>query len=443
MNKVFIRLYAFFCSLVIIVTLGFFCVRLFTSSQQNLVEAEKNFKYIARYIAAQSESMAMTEHTFLQEIKSLCELSGNIEKAILANEQHTIVFSWNAYSENDIQVDTKSSFIFKPYSMSISVKNPSSHDTRLYTFSAVLRTLSDALIARYVRDALLVFSLLFICTLIFLIAHYLLSSSSEEHAHDIAKLKVKAIETPSGEPKVESYPIYRKDTETKEYTIDDLPEIPSDFQARTVSGHGYATSDTESTILNNTDAFKSNIDANQVPDFSSETFEDDTEKNVPKQTSAREEYGFSNNQRLEEKLSYELSRATSSEQDISLLIVQMRTDDEEGLNSLTQILREYFTIRDLTFTYKKNSFAIILPDADLEICMHHAETIYNKIVQVLSREDFGIGMSTRSARLVSAVRLIEEADSAVEKAFERFDSPIVAFRPDPQAYREFIKEEYT
>ena len=52
-----------------------------------------------------------------------------------------------------------------------------------------------------------------------------------------------------------------------------------------------------------------------------------------------------------------------------------------------------------------------------------------------------IGISSRSLRLISAERLKTEAEQAVEHAATDNESPIVAFRVNPEKYRKFITEE--
>jgi len=50
-------------------------------------------------------------------------------------------------------------------------------------------------------------------------------------------------------------------------------------------------------------------------------------------------------------------------------------------------------------------------------------------------------MSSRSGRLLNAERLILEADEALKKARTEEKSPIIAFKSDPEKYREFISKQ--
>jgi len=50
-----------------------------------------------------------------------------------------------------------------------------------------------------------------------------------------------------------------------------------------------------------------------------------------------------------------------------------------------------------------------------------------------------IGMSSRNGRLISEKRLMKEAGSALKKADA--DKSIIAFRSDPEKFREFISKD--
>ena len=52
-----------------------------------------------------------------------------------------------------------------------------------------------------------------------------------------------------------------------------------------------------------------------------------------------------------------------------------------------------------------------------------------------------MGVSTRSMRLISGIRLVKEAMEAVNKALEELELPIVAFKVNPERYRQFLNDE--
>ena len=123
-----------------------------------------------------------------------------------------------------------------------------------------------------------------------------------------------------------------------------------------------------------------------------------------------------------------------------MLLFRLIDVNQVCLNEIAEILLAQFKVKEMIFQLSDIGFAVIMHDANLEKSMHIAEAVYSDIVQIIAKEQLGIGITTRSSRLVSARRLYEEASSAVEKACENVASPIVAFRPDPKAYKDYLRD---
>lgn len=150
---------------------------------------------------------------------------------------------------------------------------------------------------------------------------------------------------------------------------------------------------------------------------------------------------------LPERLGAELSRAASFEQDLVLLELS-----HEGIprrspayRVITRILLEFFNFRDLAFEQGPSGLAVILPNIDSEHALRMAEEFLKKVTSVLREEGVSedyrkiyIGLSSRSGRLVEAERVIHEARAALARAREEGDSRIVAFKADPNKYRDYI-----
>ena len=98
----------------------------------------------------------------------------------------------------------------------------------------------------------------------------------------------------------------------------------------------------------------------------------------------------------------------------------------------------------MIFEFDNNGFAAILQDTNLDEAMKKAEEIYKGTKNILTEYDISksisIGITTRTSRLISAGRMIEEAHAAVNRAIKNNDDPIVAFRVNPEKYREFISD---
>jgi len=153
-----------------------------------------------------------------------------------------------------------------------------------------------------------------------------------------------------------------------------------------------------------------------------------------------------------DRLSAELHRCSSFEQDLVFLTMEL-TSREKVSDSLYSMFTDeavnLFSLRDLIFGKGDNGIAIIMPNADLNDGISRSERFHSRIISKL-RElggsqgiapgiELNIGLSSRSGRLIEADRLILEAQSALEKAIADPVTYIVAFKSDPEKYRDFIK----
>jgi len=151
-------------------------------------------------------------------------------------------------------------------------------------------------------------------------------------------------------------------------------------------------------------------------------------------------------QYLKERLDAELVRAASSEQDLALLIMRVSGMVRTDLVSrkIAQILLETFKFRDMIFEYGCDGFAGIMQNVNLDQAMKIADGLYADIDSLLMEMGFEgeitVGITTRTARLIPAGRMIEEAVSAARKAVEEPNLPIVAFRANPEKYRSYVAE---
>ena len=169
-----------------------------------------------------------------------------------------------------------------------------------------------------------------------------------------------------------------------------------------------------------------------------------------KQGSPRELYSPKSNICLEssthDRLATELHRCSSLGQDLTFLVLEFR----KAVPSYRQFADEavsYFTMRDMLFEQGKNGMSIILPNTGLEQGMAKAEEFRSRIIAKLpesfvGRTELCVGLTSRAGRLVEAKRLMLEAYSAMERALKDGQSNIIAFKSDPDKYREFIKQNH-
>ena len=94
------------------------------------------------------------------------------------------------------------------------------------------------------------------------------------------------------------------------------------------------------------------------------------------------------------------------------------------------------------FEYKADSYAQILA-ADLQTTVDNFEDIYNKIADFLkdnnATNEVSVGISSAGGRNIKAERVILEANQALDYASQDPDSPIVAFRANPEKYKEYME----
>ncbi len=139
---------------------------------------------------------------------------------------------------------------------------------------------------------------------------------------------------------------------------------------------------------------------------------------------------------LEERLSLELERAASFDQDLVLIILKNSQAPAETWEKLTSLVKEKFRYSDLVFEAGENSLAIIDPNKDLDESIEDIQNFLKSLEESIGSMSTTVGLSSRNGRLISGNRLIREASSSLNKADK--ENPIVGFRSDPERFREFL-----
>ena len=140
----------------------------------------------------------------------------------------------------------------------------------------------------------------------------------------------------------------------------------------------------------------------------------------------------------------EILRCTKSNQDISVISLRIAGIDwtkDEG-QAVCSCVKEQLSSPDLIFEKGDDAFTAALPDTNVNEAISVAEDLYASIDEILAQYKndsiIGIGISSRSLRMISGERLSNEAEVALNHAMEDESSPIVAFKVDPQKYRNFL-----
>lgn len=145
---------------------------------------------------------------------------------------------------------------------------------------------------------------------------------------------------------------------------------------------------------------------------------------------------------LDTRLENEINRAISSEIDISVFIINIPNLERESEESkkVSEYLSLQFQFKDLLFEYKNDCIVSIKISMNLDDALNFADKIHAEIMQIINQKECYIGISTRSIRIVSSERLLNEAWAALEHAKQEEDSPIIAFRVDADKYRQFLEQ---
>ncbi len=144
---------------------------------------------------------------------------------------------------------------------------------------------------------------------------------------------------------------------------------------------------------------------------------------------------------LEQRLSFELDRAASFDQDLSLALLSFVSPvNMDSRLSYANDIRAYFPFRDLCFEHDESSFAIVLPNSDIDQAIRTMENFNTRQMEERpNAPQVFIGLSARNGRLLGGERLLAEAETAITKARADGKNAIFALRVDPGKYREYIK----
>ncbi|MDR0997753.1 MAG: hypothetical protein LBL70_01690 [Treponema sp.] len=146
----------------------------------------------------------------------------------------------------------------------------------------------------------------------------------------------------------------------------------------------------------------------------------------------------------EERLGDELRSSALAGNDLVYMVIAVKDSAlEEVYQAITRTTLKFFSHRDLIFK-KDGVIAVLCPATGLDEGFAQAEDIYYHLEKgdvkgIPAGTDIRVGLSSRAERSIGAERLMFEAEEALRRAAEDPVSHIVAFRSDPEKYREFIQ----
>ena len=120
-------------------------------------------------------------------------------------------------------------------------------------------------------------------------------------------------------------------------------------------------------------------------------------------------------------------------------IPSLQLNTEKGIR-ISQKLIDLFLIKDI-YAINNEVIAIIKADQNIDQAEDFSDSVFNQIkteCESFCQTPF-IGISSRSTRMLSAERLINEAKEALNHALEDPSLPIIGFHVDIEKYREYLK----
>ncbi len=141
-------------------------------------------------------------------------------------------------------------------------------------------------------------------------------------------------------------------------------------------------------------------------------------------------------QHLGKRLGLEMERAAYNDQDLTCVLVRFEdaTEGGEAYSQRAGQILAAFKFEDLCFEYGSDTFCVILPNTELSRGIREAESFKGD-----HRGKMYFGLSARNGRLVEASRVLGEAERSLEHA-QHEPGGIVGFRPDPRKYRQFVTQ---
>ena len=423
MKNRFIVLYTIFAAIVFVFALSFFGFNLYKEYSTNIEKSEIRYTNLVNDIRTLSYNQAENNASYIQALKNAVGDTAAYSFIQIRREGETVVF----YPAGKMKEETVSK-LTKSFSTSLTVnKQALTVDCNLY----LIRPDS---IFYYARVSFLMILIITIITVIMII--YL--NIAEESASDVISLEEEDTED-SGESQTEE--------SSEEEVIEDEP--PSD---ETVTSEEAKPSDEDKLSEEKT----AEVTPEEVRAIFAEPLVDEAE---PLHETAKlpiEEIqpaktednpsglfdpatGIGWESYLFTRLNNEIERATASEIDISLFIIKVPdiSMSSEEFKNLCNYLAIQFQFKDLLFEYKQDSIVAIKISMNVDEALKLADKLYSDICNIINSRNCRIGITSRSIRMVTAERLMMEAEQSIEHSDE--NSPIIAFRVDSEKYRQMME----
>lgn len=144
----------------------------------------------------------------------------------------------------------------------------------------------------------------------------------------------------------------------------------------------------------------------------------------------------SEREQLVSKINYELTKAASNEQDLALYLLKF--ENTTAFANIRNYLENTFG-RERIFAYEGDTFAVIQEDKSVDEAEDKAAEVEHEMKGLFPEATVFFGISSRSIRMLSAERLLMEAEEALKHTADDPESHIIGFHVDIEKYRELLK----
>lgn len=465
MKKPFVIVYTIIISLALVFAIGLFGYNIYTDYEKGTVAADNRFERMSLSIKGIPESVKFNTTAFDNSImKAINGIDNYSSLLIEINDQPYITYP----TSNDIQTGS-SKLVINKY------KKFDLHGNQI-SINANLYVLTPSVINHDVKISFAIILFTTVLTLFMIMLDVLIGNPSNskketvEEKTDNSDLDIYVepetddseviLEEPNNPVETESEPVLEPEVadvsvevvsdplfdnvstsiiipkfeaDGTELKVTSIPEEPSEEEK--------IAAEIENSEINQ---YKSQLENDEVLPLPSDDIKPmnmDSNSNSPEGLFSPLT-GFGWESYLNTRLDNELNRATASEIDLAVFIIKITDISRESdiTKRICAYLTTQFQFKDLIFEYKNDSYVALKIGTSIDDAIAFANKILLDIDTILNGAGkCYIGISTRSVRMVSAERIINEAEQALNHAQEETDSPIIAFRVDADKYRKYLE----
>ncbi len=149
--------------------------------------------------------------------------------------------------------------------------------------------------------------------------------------------------------------------------------------------------------------------------------------------------------KLYENLTGELTKASENNEDLSVIVLKIENLDRGNLVSkkIVGLLKEKIATKGSIYAFNTDSYALTLNDTALDGAFATASELQSQISEILKSESMEnivtLGVAARTSRNLDGKTLVTEALQAQKHAEEDPSSAVVAFRVNPEKYRQYVQ----